>query len=87
MYLNNLLMGTSVHPGQRQVLPVPGVGAEPGVRLRRGLRVPRGRELPQRRHHRLLPPLPAVQPHERGMYIIHGGKFKHLNLHKMKDVH
>ena len=52
--------------GQRQVLPVPAVRAESGVRLRRGLRVPRGRELPQRCHHRLLPPLPAVQPHERG---------------------
>ena len=52
--------------GERQVLPVPSVRAEPGVCVRRGLRVPGGRELPQRRHHRLLPPLPPVQPHERG---------------------
>ena len=54
-------MVNSAPSGQRQVLPVPAVRAEPGVRLRRGLRVPRGRELPQRRHHRLLPPLPAGQ--------------------------
>ena len=57
--------------GERQVLPVPSVRAEPGVRVRRGLRLPGGRELPQRRHHRLLPPLPPVQHHERSMFTFH----------------